>query len=334
MKDVFVCLTVDLERDLGVMPAQYKGIDNGLPILLDTFKDQGIKTTWLLASKALEDRGKALKQCPSDGHEIAGHGYEHELYLPSLRLPVAEYESLGFQLKGNEMDLQIFKGFDPLPFDKKETAFEIIDKSTSQIENFFGKRPTSFKMPYTTVDWDVLRYLDSLGYLVDVSIPHWKYWDWRPPHHPYIHKMAGELENSFDLDLEEHKETLTLLEIPMSCDPHPEIANSMMVIHRTFSMLSCRTLGLKRVEALLDRVTQRTPADVPIIFVFKSSVWEFAEMQKVGHLELEENIGQGAVDLMNQLIDLLNTKYATNYLTLTELAGIWEKNNCPIHSSK
>lgn len=333
MKDVFICLTVDLERDLSVIPVQYKGIDNGLPILLDIFKDQGIKTTWMLASKVLEERGKALKQCSANGHEIAGHGHKHELYLPSLRLPVAEYQSLGFKLEGKEMDLQLFEGFNPLPFNNREKAFEIIDKSTTQIENFFGKRPTAFKMPYTTVDWEILRYLDSLGYLVDVSIPHWKYWDWRPPHHPYIHKMAGELEDSIDLDLEEHKESLTLLEIPISCDPCTEIVNNMTVMHRTFSMLTCRTLGIKYVETLLDRVAQRTPEDLPIIFAFKSTIWEFAEMQKVGHLELEKNIGQGAVDLMNQLIDLLNTKYATNYLTLTELAGIWEKNNCPIHSS-
>jgi len=334
MKDVFICLTVDLERDLGVMPPQYKGIDNALPILLDLFKDQGTRITWMLASKLIEDRGKALKQYATDNHEIGCHGYKHELYLPSLRLPVAEYEGVGFKLKGNTMDLQVFEGFDPLPFDDRETAFEIIDNSTSQIENFFGKRPTSFKMPYTTVDWEVLCYLDSLGYLVDVSIPHWKFWDWRPPHHPYIHKMAGELEDSFDLNLEEQKESLRLLEIPMSCDPHPEIANSMVVMHRTFSMLSCRTLGIKRVEALLDRVTKRTPDDLPTIFAFKSSIWEFTEMQKVGHRELEENIGQGAVDLMKQLIDLLNTNYDPNYLTLTELAGIWEKNHCPTHSSK
>ncbi|MHA2226805.1 MAG: polysaccharide deacetylase family protein [Candidatus Hodarchaeales archaeon] len=334
MKDVFICLTVDLERDIGVMPSQYKGIDNGFPFLFDIFKDRGIKTTWMLASKVLEDRGKVLKKCATNGHEIAGHGYKHELYLPSLRLPVAEYESLGFKLKGNEMDIQPFEGFNPLPFENRETAFEIIDRSTSHIENFFGKQPTSFKMPYTTVDWEVLRYLDSLGYLVDVSIPHWKYWDWRPPHHPYIHKMAGELEDSLDLNLEEQKESLTLLEIPMSCDPHPEIANSMMVMHRTFSMLTCRTLGMKRIEALLDRVTHRTPENQPIIFAFKSSIWEFAEMQKVGYRELEENMGQEAIDLMNQLIDLLNTKYAPTYLTLTELAGTWEKNHCPIHSSK
>ncbi|MFX1504794.1 MAG: polysaccharide deacetylase family protein [Promethearchaeota archaeon] len=334
MKNVFVCLTVDLERDIGVIPSEYKGIDNGLPLLLDLFKNQGIPITWMLASKVIEDRGKAVKKCATDGHEIAGHGYKHELYLPSLRLPVAEYEDLGFKLKGSEMDLQVFKGFNPLPFKNRKTAFEIIDKSTSQIENFFGKRPTSFKMPYTTVDWEVLKYLDSLGYLVDVSIPHWKYWDWRPPHHPFVHKMSGEPEDSLELDLNEHKESLTLLEIPMSCDPHPEIANSMMVMHRTFSMLTCRTFGIKRVEALLDRIVNRTPENNPIIFAFKSSIWEFAEMQKVGYRELEENIGQEAVDLMRKLIELLNSKFSPSFLTLTKLAALWEKNHCPTHSSR
>ncbi|MFX0013415.1 MAG: polysaccharide deacetylase family protein [Promethearchaeota archaeon] len=332
MKDVLICLTVDLERDLGAMPPQYNGIDKGLPILLDIFKDQGINVTWMLATKLIEDREKAMKQCVSNNHEVGCHGYNHELYLSSLRLPVAEYENVGFKLKDNTMDLQIFEGFDPLPFNNRETAFEIIDKSTSQIKNFFGKQPLSFKMPYTTVDWEVLKYLDNLGYLVDISIPHWKYWDWRPPHHPYIHKMAGEQENSFNLDLEEQKESLRLLEIPMSCDPHPEISNSMMVMHRTFSMLTCRTLGMKRVEALLERVAKQTPKNAPTIFAFKSSIWEFTEMQKVGHRELEKNIGQGAVDLMKQLINLLDTTYDPKYLTLTELAGTWEKNHCPVHS--
>ncbi|MFW9902763.1 MAG: polysaccharide deacetylase family protein [Candidatus Thorarchaeota archaeon] len=331
MKETLICLTIDLERDLGAMPPQYKGIDNGLPILLDLFKDRGINVTWMTASQLTEDRKKALRECVTNNHEIGCHGYKHELYLSSLRLPVAEYEGLGFKLKGKTMDLQIFKGFDPLPFDDKETAFEIIDKSTSQIANFFGKRPTSFKMPYTTIDWEVLNYLDTMGYRVDVSIPHWKYWDWRPPHHPYIYKIAGESDDSFN-NTEEEKQSLKLLEIPMSCDPHPEIANSMMVMHRTFSMLSCRTLGLGRVEELLNRVVKQTPNRLPTIFAFKSSIWEFAEMQKVGHQELEINIGQGAVDLMNHLIDLLNTTYDPKYLTLTELADIWEKNHCPTHS--
>ncbi|MFX0088116.1 MAG: polysaccharide deacetylase family protein [Candidatus Hodarchaeota archaeon] len=332
MKNAFICFTVDLERDLGAMPPKYKGIDIALPILLNIFNDRGIKVTWLLSSKVIEGRGKVLKQCNFNGHEIACHGYEHELYLPSLRLPVAEYEKIGFKLKDDRMDLQLFEGFNPLPFENRENAFEIIDKSTSQIENFFGKRPTSFKMPYTTIDWEVLKYLDSLKYQVDVSIPNWKYWDWRPPYHPYIHKMARDQENSFNLDFEEERESLMLLEIPMSCDPRPEISNNMMVIHRTFSMLSCRTLGIKRVETILDRVTKRTPADIPIIFAFKSSIWEFTEMQKVGHYELEQNIGQEAVDLMKQLIDLLSTKYVPNFLTLTELAGFWEQNHCPNHS--
>ncbi|MFX1286840.1 MAG: polysaccharide deacetylase family protein [Promethearchaeota archaeon] len=331
MKDTFICLTVDLERDLGVMPPQYNGIDKGLPVLLDIFKDHGINITWMLSSKLIEDRVKALKQCVNNNHEVACHGYKHELYLPSLRLPVAEYVDLGFKLRGNAMDLQVFNGFDPLPFNNKETAFEIIDKSTSQIESFFGKRPTSFKMPYTTVDWEILSYLDSIGYRVDVSIPHWKYWDWRPPHHPYIHKIAGELDDSFNDD-EEQRQSLRLLEIPVSCDPHPEIVNSMMVMRRTFSMLSCRMLGLKRVQTLLNRVVKQTPDNIPIIFAFKSSIWEFTEMQRVGYQELERNIGQGAVDLMNQLIDLLNDSYDPKYLTLTKLAEIWEKNHCPTHS--
>ncbi len=333
MRNVVVCLTVDLERDLGAMPPKYKGIDLALPILLDIFKEQGIQITWLLSSKLIEDRGKALKHCANNQHEIACHGYKHELYLPSLRLPVAEYEKIGFKLKDDEMDLQLFEGFNPLPFDDRRTAFEIIDKSTSQIENFFGKRPTSFKMPYTTIDWEVLKYLDTLKYQVDVSIPNWKYWDWRPPYHPYIHKMTTEERNSLNLEPKEERESLRLLEIPMSCDPRPEISTNMMVIHRTFSMLSCRTLGIQRVETILDRIAKRTPADIPIIFAFKSSIWEFTEMQKVGHYELEQNIGQGAVGLMGQLIDLLKTKFDPNFLTLTRLASFWENNHCPNHSS-
>ena len=333
MNNAFVCLTVDLERDLGAIPPKYRGIDIALPILLDIFQEQGIKISWLLSSKLIEDRGNALKDCSKNQHEIACHGYKHELYLPSLRLPVAEYEKIGFKLKDDEMDLQLFHGFNPLPFENRETAFNIIEKSTSQIEKFFGKRPTSFKMPYTTIDWEVLKYLDTLKYQVDVSIPNWKYWDWRPPYHPYINKMTTEKGKPLKLELEEEKESLRVLEIPMSCDPRPEISNNMMVIHRTFSMLSCRTLGIKRVETILDRVVKRTPSHIPIIFAFKSSIWEFTEMQKVGLYELEQNIGQGAVGLMKQLIDLLNTKYDPSFFTLTELASFWEKNHCPSHSA-
>jgi peptidoglycan/xylan/chitin deacetylase (PgdA/CDA1 family) len=330
MRDVLACITFDLERDVSRMPPTYKGIDEALPLLLDIFKEHRVRVTGNLATKVIEERGEILKEFFSQGHEICNHGYMHRLYLQAIRLPLLEYEKILFKQIGNRIDLQVFPGFDPMPYNDKNDVLAMIDKSTRLIESFFGKRPTSFKMPFHSLDWEILNYLDSKGYLVDISIPYWKYWDWKPPHHPSFLEIVGKNE-SFKVEDTEH-EPLKLLEIPLSYDPSTDILDSMEVIHRTLSMLTGRTLGMNRVESILDRIIERTPEPFPAIFVFKSSVWEFTELGPVGPRELEQNVGSAAIKLLKDFFVLLEEKYNANFVTLTELGEIWEKNFCPDHS--
>ncbi|MFW9777853.1 MAG: polysaccharide deacetylase family protein [Candidatus Heimdallarchaeota archaeon] len=331
MRDVFACLTFDLERDVSRMPPTYKGIDEALPLLLDVFKERRVKVTGNLATKIIEERGDILKEFFAQGHEICNHGYMHRLYKQAIRLPLLEYEKILFKQIGSQIDLQIFSGFDPIPFTDKAEVFNMIDVSTDLITDFFGKRPNSFKMPFHSLDWDILSYLDSKDYLVDTSIPYWKYWDWKPPHHPTFHEIVDQ-DESFKIG-DNDRIPLKLLEIPASFDPSPDILDSMEVIHRTLSMLTSRTLGMKRVENLLDRITERTPESNPVILVFKCSIWEFTELGPLGPIELEQNFGSAAIRLLEDFFTLLEDSHKAKYVTLTELREIWEKNHCPDHTS-
>lgn len=76
-----LAITVDTEKDIGFKDTCY-GIDEGLPFILDIFKENDIKATFFISGQTadyLHSRG-FVNRIVNDAHEIASHGYTHTDY--------------------------------------------------------------------------------------------------------------------------------------------------------------------------------------------------------------------------------------------------------------
>lgn len=77
--DVF--LTVDVEPDCPPYLDGWKGIDEGLPAILELFAEREIAGTFFTTGQVAEYAPDAVRAVVDGGHELAGHGHAHRSYL-------------------------------------------------------------------------------------------------------------------------------------------------------------------------------------------------------------------------------------------------------------
>ncbi|MDH5378749.1 MAG: polysaccharide deacetylase family protein, partial [Gammaproteobacteria bacterium] len=72
--------TVDVESiPLKNGTKDYSSVIDGIPLLLDLFKEFDISSTFFLTSDVAENTACTIKEVIKRGHEIACHGAEHQL---------------------------------------------------------------------------------------------------------------------------------------------------------------------------------------------------------------------------------------------------------------
>lgn len=134
-------ISVDVERDLGDKRS-FKGIDEGLPFILDMLEQFNIKATFFINGEALNYLVKKgfTQRIVNSGHEIASHGYRHIDYR---KLP-------------------------------GETIMYEFEQYKEVLENTFGKKVYGYRSPQFRIDINVIKILKKLGFLYDSSIfyPH------------------------------------------------------------------------------------------------------------------------------------------------------------------
>jgi len=130
-------ITVDVERDLGDKRS-FKGIDEGLPFILDQLERFGIKATFFINGEALDYLvKKGFSQRILNGkHEVSSHGYRHIDYRV-LPTNTTIYE------------LGLYK--------------EIL-------ENTFKRKILGYRSPQFRIDSNIIEALRQLGFLYDSSI--------------------------------------------------------------------------------------------------------------------------------------------------------------------
>jgi len=131
----YVIFTVDTERDFPPILNTYKGMDEGIPILLDIFDQYDIKATFLVTGHVAKMRPDTVKLI-SEEHEIGNHSLYHLEPLYTL------------------------------DYDEK---IRRIEESTSILEGITGKEVTSFRAPGHSCDSELLEILQDHGYLVEAS---------------------------------------------------------------------------------------------------------------------------------------------------------------------
>lgn len=141
-KQTYVIFTVDTEQDLPPYLKTYKGMEEGIPKLLDLFEKYNVKATFFVVGETAKKYNETVLNIAERGHEIGMHGLEHEKFN---------------ELNNSEKERRI--------------------KEASQIlENITGMKAVSFRAPYHSTDKETQQILEANGYLVDGSgwgVPNW-----------------------------------------------------------------------------------------------------------------------------------------------------------------
>jgi len=111
----------------------------GMPILLDIYREIEIKTTFFYTGYIAKLYPEIVKMILADGHEVASHGKSH---LPE-------------------------NGFDVMPFEKQKRHLEYTKKL---LEDISGREVISFRAPALRVSQNTARALIETGHKIDSSI--------------------------------------------------------------------------------------------------------------------------------------------------------------------
>lgn len=75
-----VCLTVDVEPDCPPYLWTWRGIEEGMPRLLDLFEAEAVTGTFFVTGATAERYPQVVAETARRGHEIGCHGYSHESF--------------------------------------------------------------------------------------------------------------------------------------------------------------------------------------------------------------------------------------------------------------
>lgn len=134
-----ITVTIDVEEDCPPMLMSTRGMEEGLPKLLDLFKKEGIKTTFFVTGMMAEQFPDLIYRILEGGHELGCHGYTHAR------------------------------------FDRMETEeAKIALNKAVKVLRHFEKRLTSFRAPNLQFPDKYLKLLEEEGFLYDSSLAAYK----------------------------------------------------------------------------------------------------------------------------------------------------------------
>jgi len=134
-----VALTIDVEQDVPPYLNTWRGMEKGLPLLLELLAKHDIQATFFATGKMAERHPKLVKEI-SRRHEVACHGYEHER-------------------------------FDRLSFEKQ---VQIIKLATNILTKVAGRRPSGFRAPNFKTNDETFKAIEQSGYVYDASVASYK----------------------------------------------------------------------------------------------------------------------------------------------------------------
>jgi len=134
-----VALAIDVEQDVPPYLNTWRGIEKGLPLLLDLLSRHDIPATFFVTGKAAERYPKLAKDI-SRRHEVACHGYEHE-----------RLDRLGFEEQLRRIEL----------------ATKILTKTV-------GRRPLGFRAPNFRANASTFKAVERARYIYDASVASYK----------------------------------------------------------------------------------------------------------------------------------------------------------------
>ena len=129
-----VALTIDVEQDVPPYLDTWRGMEEGLPTLLDILSKHDVCATFFVTGQVAEKFPNLVKRI-SQGHEVGCHGYEHER----------------------------FDKLDP------QEQFRRIELATRALNRVTSQRVLGFRAPNFRPSPHTFAALKQMGYLYDAS---------------------------------------------------------------------------------------------------------------------------------------------------------------------
>jgi len=287
-----VVFGIDMETDIGSFTANYEGVRQGTPRLLDLFDRQGIRATFFWTGHSAEHNPEMVRTVRKAGHETGCHSLVHE----TLGDPI-------FPLPNNWPVM-------PSEVEGRITA------ATRIVQKVSGVRPVSFRCPRLWGSTTVVNVLEKLGYVADASLPLYYYRTMFVPYHPSAKDWT-------------RPGRLKIVEIPNFCDLAMESQDPQYNRDRDQWPLF-RTKSAKALLAKVDcfeRYVEERKGRTVVFFYFHP--WEFHEMPQ-GWIDFGEgrvkpqsfivkNCGAKALAQFDRLCTGLKQRGA-RFLTAKEIA--------------
>lgn len=134
-----ITITIDVEEDCPPMLTSTRGMEEGLPKLLDLFKKEEVKVTFFVTGMMAEQYPDLIHRIAKEGHELGCHGYTH-----------ARFDRMGTE----EARIAL------------QQAVKVLRK--------FSKRLVSFRAPNLHFPAKYLKLLEEEGFLYDSSLAAYK----------------------------------------------------------------------------------------------------------------------------------------------------------------
>ena len=128
-----VAFTIDLEPDCPPFLRGYRGVEHGLPALLDVLRQLNVPATFFTTGEVAERFPRAVEEVVEQGHELACHGMSHTAFTSLDR----------------------------------DAARDEITRSTAILREF--STVTSFRAPYLQFPDAYLDLLEASGFELDSS---------------------------------------------------------------------------------------------------------------------------------------------------------------------
>jgi len=75
---MFVSITFDVEHDCPPYLTSTRGMEEGLPRILDLLEEKGIRATFFFTAEMAKKFPELVKRVVDEGHELGSHNYNHE----------------------------------------------------------------------------------------------------------------------------------------------------------------------------------------------------------------------------------------------------------------
>jgi hypothetical protein len=164
----------------------YSTVIQGIPLLVDLFREFGISSTFFVTSNVAKDTTDTVRELAKHNHEIACHG-DH---------------------------------LTPLDFQNDKTQYANLKSATETIEDHLNVVLEGFRAPFNRVDDATLRALIKLGYKYDSSVMPSsrllsKYYYPEAPKDPYNPSLNNPYKKGSSPILEIPISTLPIAKVPL-----------------------------------------------------------------------------------------------------------------------